>query len=280
MLEYARWLGREIWGYEFENGKEVMSISTRGIYQFGLDLETMLAAKTPPEKIVESYFLRISSVSVMDLLSFFEMQVGYFAEVADRQVRLRHEAGDDVRIFPEFYGDFFDSLTHVARNILDHAYEPPAMREILGKLPELHVAVRARLCRRERSRTLPSSISDDGQGISAAEVRERLQQKGWHTAAEAKSAADEEIIQHIFDAQFSTKDSVDINSGRGLGMNVVKAVIERTGRHIARGVEAQVFHDLHHTLAGRSGAGPEFFQRTLHGIFTAISGSSPVRRSG
>jgi two-component system, chemotaxis family, sensor kinase CheA len=224
MLEYARWLGREIWGYEFENGKDIMSVATQGLYQFGLDLEAMLAEKAPPERIVESYFMRIASVPVMERLSFFEMQVGYFAEVADRQVRMRHEAGDDVRIFPEFYGDFFDSLTHIARNILDHAYEPPAMREILGKLPELHVTLKT-VYADETRKNFIITIADDGQGISAAEVRDKLEQDGKPVRGEA----DEDIIQHIFDADFSTKDSIDINSGRGVGMNVVKAEVEKLG---------------------------------------------------
>jgi two-component system, chemotaxis family, sensor kinase CheA len=224
MLEYARWLGREIWGYEFENGKDIMNVATREVYQFGLDLEAMLAEKIAPERIVESYFLRIASVPVMDMLSFFEMQVGYFAEVADRQVRMRHDKGEDVRIFPEFYGDFFDSLTHVARNILDHAYEPPAMREILGKLPELYVTMKVAYADPEL-KNFVITIMDDGAGISASEVRDRLRHK--NSAVDIESDAD--VIQHIFDADFSTKDSVDINSGRGIGMNVVKEAVEKLG---------------------------------------------------
>ncbi|TAL36227.1 MAG: hypothetical protein EPN97_06420 [Alphaproteobacteria bacterium] len=227
MLEYARWLGREIWGYEFENGKDIMSLATRNVYQFGLDLEAMLAEKIPPEKIVESYFLRVASLPVMDMLSFFEMQVGYFAEVADRQVRMRHDQGDEVRIFPDYYGDFFDSLTHVARNILDHAYEPPAMREILGKLPELHVTLKVVYGDPER-KSFVITITDDGAGISAAEVRDRLR----HKNPSVDDEIDAEVIQHIFDADFSTKDSIDINSGRGIGMNVVKAEVERLGGHV------------------------------------------------
>ncbi|MEZ0224750.1 MAG: ATP-binding protein [Alphaproteobacteria bacterium] len=227
MLEYARWLGREIWGFEFENGKDIMNVATREVYQFGVDLETMLADKIPPERIVESYFLRIASVPVMDMLSFFEMQVGYFAEVADRQVRMRHDKGEDVRIFPEFYGDFFDSLTHVARNILDHAYEPPAMREILGKLPELHVAMKVAYADPEL-KNFVITITDDGAGISASEVRDRLR----HKNPSVDDEIDADVIQHIFDADFSTKDSVDINSGRGIGMNVVKAEVERLGGYV------------------------------------------------
>lgn len=223
MLEYARWLGREIWGYEFENGKDIMNVPMRGVYQFGLDLENMMEAGMPPAKIVEAYFQRIASVPVLDMLSFFEMQVGYFAEVADRQVRLRHEPGDEVRIFPEFYGPFFDSLTHVARNILDHAYEPPAMREILGKLPELHVTLKTTYGDPER-KSFTIIISDDGQGVSAAEVREKLD-----PAQGGDNESDEEVIQHIFDAEFSTKDTIDIHSGRGIGMNVVKAEVEKLG---------------------------------------------------
>jgi two-component system chemotaxis sensor kinase CheA len=139
-------------------------------------------------------------------------------------VRLRHGPLDDVRVFPEFYGPFFDSLTHVARNILDHAYEPPAMREILGKLPELYVTISA-VYADEKKDAFIITISDDGAGISPADVRERLKQKGAGEVTED----DEEVIQHIFDAEFSTKESVSIDSGRGVGMNVVKKTVEKLG---------------------------------------------------
>jgi signal transduction histidine kinase len=233
MLEYARWLGREIWGYEFEQGRDIIPVETGALRDFGIELERLLRGGARPEEVVALYFARVASVSVMDMLAFFETQVGYFAEATERQVRFVREKGDDVRIFPEFYGGFFDSLTHVARNILDHAYEPPAMREILGKLPELRVTYGARYTDASK-KTFIIEIADDGQGISPAEVRERLAEMSQagrtpRTVAEIAALPDAELIQHIFDAAFSTKDSVDANSGRGLGMNVVKAEAAKLG---------------------------------------------------
>lgn len=226
MLEYARWLGREIWGYEFDSGKQIVSIDTRKLYAFSREMAGMLGTGASPAKVIESYFHTIASVPVADLLNFFEMQVGYFAEVADRQVRFRRADGDDVRIFPDFYGPVLDSLTHIARNIIDHAYEPPAMREILGKLPELHVTMTVAYTDASKKR-FTIIIADDGQGISPDDVREKLSQH--NPPLDTSGENDEQVIQHIFDADFSTKADVDMNSGRGIGMNVVKASVERLG---------------------------------------------------
>ncbi len=43
---------------------------------------------------------------------------------------------------------------------------------------------------------------------------------------------DHQVIQHIFDAQFSTKQEVTELSGRGVGLDAVKFEVEKLGGRI------------------------------------------------
>lgn len=224
-IDHAHWLGREIWGMEFETGHDVISVSTADLARFGADLHAMLqSGGASPDSASRLFFERVASQSVWSLLAFFETQLSYFAEAAGRSIRIQHDSGDDVRLFPDFYRGFFDSLTHVARNIMDHAYEPAPLREILGKPPELQVHIRTSYTDGSRSQ-FQLVISDDGQGISFDKVTKRLREK--REKIEGRTEAD--LMQHIFDADFSTRDSVDMNAGRGIGMSAVKMAVEKLG---------------------------------------------------
>lgn len=224
-IDHAHWLGREIWGMEFETSHDVISVSTADLARFGADLHAMLqSGGASPDSASRLFFERVASQSVWSLLAFFETQLSYFAEAAGRSIRIQHDSGDDVRLFPDFYRGFFDSLTHVARNIMDHAYEPAPLREILGKPPELQVHIRTSYTDGSRSQ-FQLVISDDGQGISFDKVTKRLREK--REKIEGRTEAD--LMQHIFDADFSTRDSVDMNAGRGIGMSAVKVAVQKLG---------------------------------------------------
>ncbi len=224
-IDYAHWLGREIWGMEFETGDDVMSISTADLARFGADLHAMLqSGAASPETARRLFFERVASQSVWSLLAFFETQLSYFAQAADRSIRIQHDKGDEVRLFPDFYRGFFDSLTHVARNIMDHAYEPAPLREILGKPPELQVHIKTSYTDDSRTK-FQLTIADDGQGISFDKVTKRLREK----RAKIEGRSEGDLLQHIFDADFSTRDQVDMNAGRGIGMSAVKAAVEKLG---------------------------------------------------
>lgn len=226
-LEYARWLGREIWGMGFESAGDIISVDTRTLAAFAEDLREMLSGGTPDPAAAERlFFERVASQNVFDLLAFFETQLGYFAETADRQIRVSHEESDPVRIFPDPYRDFFDSLTHVARNIVDHAFEPTPLRELLGKPPDMQVRIRTQYAGGRRDR-FSIIIADDGQGISFDKVTKRMQ--AMNRGQELEGRSREDVLQHVFDPDFSTRAEVTMSAGRGTGMNVVKAEAEALG---------------------------------------------------
>ena len=224
-VDYARWVGREIWGGAFESVEDLICMDSTQLLRFGKDLRRAIEdGDASPERAERMFFERVASLPVQDLLTFFETQVAHFAEAAGRQIRIHHDEGDEVRIFPDFYREFFDALTHIARNIVDHAAEPPLQRRTRGKPPELQVHIRAAYEGEARDK-FRLVIADDGRGISPRKVSDRLKQKGRSVDGEP----DAEIIQHIFDEDFSTRDAADAHAGRGIGMNVIKAEVQKLG---------------------------------------------------
>ncbi len=116
-------------------------------------------------------------------------------------------------------------LNHIVRNAVDHGIEPPDERRAAGK-PETGVI---ELEARHRAGTLDIVIRDDGRGLDAARIRERVVALGLLPAAEAARVEETQIFDYIFAPGLSTADAVSEISGRGVGMDVVQSVLHEIG---------------------------------------------------
>ena len=114
------------------------------------------------------------------------------------------------------------------RNAVVHGVESQAVRTAAGKAVEGKVEVQ--LVRGETEWTL--SVRDDGGGLSAGRVRSRLLELGWYTKAQLESFDDRQIVAHIFKPGFSTAGGVTMHAGRGVGLDVVQANVQRLGARI------------------------------------------------
>lgn len=118
-----------------------------------------------------------------------------------------------------------DPLIHMVRNCADHAIELPADRREAGK-PE-HGTIRLAAYHEGGSVTI--SIADDGRGLDIERIRGKAIAKGLATQAELDRLSDAQIGRFIFHPGFSTADNVTAVSGRGVGMDVVKANVDSIG---------------------------------------------------
>ena len=118
-----------------------------------------------------------------------------------------------------------DPLIHMVRNCADHAIELPADRREAGK-PE-HGTIRLAAYHEGGSVTI--SIADDGRGLNIERIRGKAIAKGLATEAELERLSDGQIGRFIFHPGFSTADNVTAVSGRGVGMDVVKANVDSIG---------------------------------------------------
>jgi two-component system chemotaxis sensor kinase CheA len=118
-----------------------------------------------------------------------------------------------------------DPLTHMVRNSADHGIEMPADRVKAGK-PEIGKVV---LNAYHQGGHIIIEISDDGRGLAIDKIKAKAVQNGIATEAELASMSDQQIMQFIFKAGFSTAAKVTSVSGRGVGMDVVRTNIEKIG---------------------------------------------------
>jgi len=72
-------------------------------------------------------------------------------------------------------------------------------------------------------------VADDGRGIDPAAIRRKAVEKGLLSSAQADALRDRDVLQLVCHAGFSTAPAVTETSGRGVGMDVVKAAVESLG---------------------------------------------------
>ena len=133
--------------------------------------------------------------------------------------------GGDVELDREMIEMIRDPLTHIVRNALDHGVEAPADRRRAGK-PE---AGALRVSARQAGNQILIEVADDGRGIDAEALVARALAGGLLTADQAARLAPDRRLALIFEPGLSTAKNVTALSGRGVGMDVVRANIERIG---------------------------------------------------
>jgi len=111
------------------------------------------------------------------------------------------------------------------RNAVTHGVEAPAARKEAGKVEAGKIW--AQLLRGESEWTLV--VRDDGAGLSAPRVRRKLLELRWYNEEQLESFDDRQIVSHIFKPGFSTAGSVTMHAGRGVGLDVVQANVQKLG---------------------------------------------------
>lgn len=118
-------------------------------------------------------------------------------------------------------------LEHMLRNAVDHGIESAEQRSAAGKPSS--GTVRLELTREGADILLV--LSDDGAGINLQAVRNKAIERGLITTDSALT--DQEVMQFILHAGFSTAGQITQISGRGVGMDVVSSEIKQIGGSIS-----------------------------------------------
>jgi two-component system chemotaxis sensor kinase CheA len=118
-----------------------------------------------------------------------------------------------------------DPLTHMVRNSADHGIEDPPRRQAAGK-PEKGTI---RLSAWHEGGHIIIEIADDGRGLDAQRIKTTAVARGLATEAEIEKMPDTQAFKFIFMPGFSTASHVTNVSGRGVGLDVVRANIDEIG---------------------------------------------------
>jgi two-component system chemotaxis sensor kinase CheA/two-component system sensor histidine kinase and response regulator WspE len=119
--------------------------------------------------------------------------------------------------------ELWEGLLHLTRNAIDHGIEPPPERA--PKPVEASLTLRAEPV----GSNVVFTISDDGRGVDPALVRAAAVKRGRLRPAEAETLSDDDTLELLFEHGFSTRAEVGEISGRGVGLDVVRAVVEGLG---------------------------------------------------
>ena len=133
--------------------------------------------------------------------------------------------GSDVELDKTIIEAIGDPLTHLVRNSVDHGIELPEERRRKGKSPVGHV----RLWAYHQAGQVNIEISDDGKGMDPEKLKTAAVKKGILRPEQTRLLSNREAINLIFEPGFSTAAGVSDVSGRGVGMDVVKASFQRLG---------------------------------------------------
>nr|WP_245215687.1 chemotaxis protein CheA [Pararoseomonas baculiformis] len=145
--------------------------------------------------------------------------------------------GEAVEADKAIVDGLFDPLLHLLRNAVDHGIEDPAARAAAGKPEAGSIILEAW----QAGGGIVVEVRDDGRGIDPARVRRAAKERRVMPEAAIDALDDEAAIQLVFQPGFSTASAVTALSGRGVGMDAVRAGVEGLGGRVS--------------LASRPGAG-------------------------
>ncbi|WP_250031710.1 chemotaxis protein CheA [Paractinoplanes maris] len=133
--------------------------------------------------------------------------------------------GEDTMADKDVIEALGDPLVHLVRNSLDHGIETSADRQAAGKAP----AARITLTAVADGDAVIVEIADDGRGIDPDKVKRKAYEKGLISEEELETLTDSDAVDLVFRPGFSTADQVSDLSGRGVGMDAVRASVEKLG---------------------------------------------------
>jgi two-component system, chemotaxis family, sensor kinase CheA len=168
---------------------------------------------------LQSEVMGIRMVPVGPLFRQFVRSVRDIARSHGKLARLE-VVGGDVEVDTTVLEHLKDPLLHLLRNAVDHGLEKPAVRETQGK----NACGVIRLTAAHSGGNIIVKLEDDGAGFDRARILETAKRAGLLTGKD--EIRDQDIYDLVFQAGFSTAESVTDLSGRGVGLDVVRRNID------------------------------------------------------
>jgi two-component system chemotaxis sensor kinase CheA len=166
--------------------------------------------------------LKIRMVPVEQLFRRFPRVVRDVAKHCGKDVALEL-SGQNTDLDKGILDALSEPLMHLVRNAVDHGIEPADERLTAGKQARGTIYLTAY----HQGTQVVIEVRDDGRGIDPSALRARAVEKGILKLEEAQRLSDQETLNLIFESGFSTASEITEVSGRGIGMDVVRTVLDR-----------------------------------------------------
>ena len=190
---------------------------------------------------LQSMVMQVRMIPVEAVFLRFPRLVRDLSTKMGKQVDLQL-VGKDTELDRTVVDALGDPLVHLVRNALDHGLEAPEERQGAGKPATGTLEISAQ----HAGGNVVITVSDDGRGIDPRRVAVKAAERGL-IAAEAVDAIDmPRAVELLFSAGFSTAEVTSDISGRGVGMDAVRAAIRGLGGEVlmtselGQGTSAQI----------------------------------------
>ncbi len=165
--------------------------------------------------------MKIRMVPVEQLFRRFPRIVRDVARLRNKEIALEVR-GQNTDLDKSILDALAEPVAHLIRNAADHGIEAPGVRQAAGKAPRGGIQLRAY----HEGDQVVIEVSDDGSGLDRERIVWRALERGIVTPEESKRMSETEIQQLIFRPGFSTAEEITEISGRGVGLDVVKSVLD------------------------------------------------------
>ncbi|MGM0844618.1 MAG: chemotaxis protein CheW [Bacillota bacterium] len=176
---------------------------------------------------LQNIILNMRMVPVETVFNRFPRMIRQLAKDLNKKIEL-DIVGAETELDRTVIDEIGDPLVHLLRNAIDHGIETPEIRRQNGKSEEGKVTLKAY----HSGNHVFIEITDNGGGISRDKVLKKAMSQGVVTEETASALSDRQVYELILASGFSTAETISDISGRGVGLDVVKATIESLGGSI------------------------------------------------
>ena len=165
--------------------------------------------------------MKVRMVPIESTVNKFPRMVRDLQKKLGKKMEL-YMSGEETELDRTVVDQIGDPLMHLLRNSADHGLESAEVRKERGK-PEVGSIF---LDAYQDGNNVVIEVRDDGNGIDTNAVKNKAIERGVITPEQGEAMSEKEIIGLLFNAGFSTAKVVSDVSGRGVGLDVVKSMIE------------------------------------------------------
>ena len=165
--------------------------------------------------------MKVRMVPIESTVNKFPRMVRDLQKKLGKKMEL-YMSGEETELDRTVVDQIGDPLMHLLRNSADHGLESAEVRKERGKSEVGSIFLDAY----QDGNNVVIEVRDDGNGIDTNAVKNKAIERGVITPEQGEAMSDKEIIDLLFNAGFSTAKVVSDVSGRGVGLDVVKSMIE------------------------------------------------------
>ncbi|MBF0297833.1 MAG: GAF domain-containing protein [Oligoflexia bacterium] len=208
-----------------EKTKEAIRELEKGLKKYKDIYQQKLKGYLDTEKESNNSNIDLSKVSsaksIQNIIADITSGIDSLAQELEKpvpKIKIHYDGSEEILFSSEIIPTLKDIFNHCIRNSLDHGIEDSRQRISIGKdvAGTISFKVLTSTTKLENKEYIIIEIADDGRGLNMERLRKINQNQNTN---------DEELAQLIFNSGISTADKVSKISGRGLGLDAVKAFI-------------------------------------------------------